>query len=39
MNATAVPVQSLCSPCHGSDGTGAFAGVPDLTRIKGYTKS
>ncbi|SCZ84820.1 hypothetical protein NSMM_260116 [Nitrosomonas mobilis] len=26
-----------CSPYHGSDGIGAFAGVPDLIRIKGFS--
>ncbi len=28
--------QQACAACHGSDGTGAFAGVPDLTQVAGF---
>ncbi len=28
--------QQNCVACHGSDGTGALAGVPDLTKIAGF---
>ncbi len=30
--------QANCAACHGSDGTGAFAGVPDLTQIAGFKR-
>jgi len=28
--------EQTCAACHGSDGTGAIAGVPDLTQLKGF---
>ncbi len=28
--------EQSCAACHGSDGTGAIAGVPDLTQFKGF---
>ncbi len=28
--------QQNCAACHGNDGTGALAGVPDLTKIAGF---
>ena len=28
--------QQNCIACHGSDGTGALAGVPDLTQVAGF---
>ena len=28
--------QQNCTACHGNDGTGALAGVPDLTRVAGF---
>ena len=27
-----------CAACHGNDGTGAIAGVPDLTQVAGFRK-
>jgi len=30
--------EANCSACHGSDGTGAFAGVPDLTQVTGFKR-
>ena len=30
--------QKDCAACHGNDGTGAFAGVPNLTRVAGFRK-
>ncbi len=30
--------QKDCAACHGGDGTGAFAGVPDLTQVAGFRK-
>ncbi len=30
--------QKDCAACHGNDGTGAFAGVPDLTQVAGFRK-
>jgi len=30
--------EANCTACHGSDGTGAFAGIPDLTQVTGFRK-
>jgi cytochrome c5 len=30
--------QKDCVACHGADGTGAFAGIPDLTQLAGFKK-
>ncbi len=31
--------QQNCVACHGSDGTGAFSGVPNLTQVAGFNKT
>jgi len=30
--------EANCAACHGNDGTGAFAGIPNLTRIAGFRR-
>jgi len=30
--------ETNCAACHGSDGTGAIAGIPDLTQVTGFKR-